>query len=168
MLIELLSTDVSDVDVAGLVGLLLDAVASGASVGFLESLTRDEADAWWRAALADPESRTWVARDATGQTVGTVRLLPAGMPNGRHRAGVAKLLVHRDARGQGCAAGLMAALEDHARMLDRTLLVLDTETGSPAEGIYERWGWQRNGNIPDFAASPNGQLAATTLFSKRL
>jgi GNAT superfamily N-acetyltransferase len=152
----------------GLADVLVDCVAGGASVGFMAPLDREEARRWWRAALRDRDGLTWVARQDDGRIVGVVRLVLATQPNGRHRAEVAKLLVHRDARGQGCASLLMSAVEDGAARLGRSVLVLDTETGSPAEGRYEHWGWQRIGVIDDYALTPDGRLASTTIMVKRL
>ncbi|CRK58413.1 GCN5-related N-acetyltransferase [Alloactinosynnema sp. L-07] len=154
-------------DVDGLADVLLDCVAGGASVGFLDTLTQAEAVAWWSGALAQPDTLTWVARDG-GRVVGAVRLLLVANPNGTHRAEVAKLLVHRDARGRGCAGKLLDALEEAARELNRTLLILDTHTGSPAEGLYERRGWKRVGTVEDYATTPDGGLIATTFMSIRL
>ncbi len=154
--------------VADLAELLLDAVADGASVGFPSSLERDDAMRYWRDAL-DGAALTWVARlDGAAPVDGVVRLHPALFPNGRHRAEVAKLLVHRRARDRGVARALMAALEAEAQRRGRWLLVLDTRTGSPAEAVYERWGWQRIGVVHDFAATPDGALAPTTFLTKRL
>ncbi|GAA1823106.1 GNAT family N-acetyltransferase [Planosporangium flavigriseum] len=173
MRIDLLDADLLDSGPvasaeSGLADVLVDCVSGGASVGFLAGLTQDEARAWWRGALQDPNSLTWVARDESGRIIGTVRLLLATQPNGAHRAEVAKLLVHRDSRGRGCAWALLSTLEETARKLGRTVLVLDTQTGSPAERRYERMGWQRVGVIEDYAATPDGRLEPTTLMSKRL
>jgi len=153
--------------ITGLAEVLLDCVAGGASVGFLDSLTHADAVAWWSAAVAQPDTLTWVARDGD-RVVGCVRLLLVGNPNGTHRAEVAKLLVHRDARGQGCAGLLLDALADGAREHGRTLLILDTHTGSPAESLYERRGWKRVGTVEDYATTPDGGLIATTFMSIRL
>ena len=151
-------------DVEDLAALLVDAVQGGASVGFLAGVTDDEAAAFWRSAIAHP---TWVAR-LDGALAGCVQLLPAGKPNAVHRAEVAKLLVHRTARGRGVATALMAHLEQQALADGRWLLLLDTETGSPAEALYVRLGWQRLGVLPDHAARPDGGLAPTTFLYKRL
>ena len=62
----------------------------------------------------------------------------------------------------------MAALEEYAASNGLTLLVLDTETGSLAESLYTRWGWQTVGGIPDYAISPAGELGGTTIMYKRL
>jgi GNAT superfamily N-acetyltransferase len=153
--------------IGDLAELLVACVAAGASVGFLRPLARGTAESFWRKALADPEALTLVARDGE-RVVGTVRLLPASQQNGQHRAEVAKLLVHPDARGRGLAAALMAALDDAALARGRTTLVLDTETGCQAEHLYERWGWSRVGEIPAFALTCDGDLASTTVMTKQL
>ena len=102
------------------------------------------------------------------RALGTVQLSLCGKPNGRHRAEVQKLMVHRDARRRGVAAQLMAALERVARDEGLRLLVLDTEVDSPAETFYRALGFQRAGEIPDFATSPQGELCGTALYWKRL
>ncbi|MEU5595836.1 GNAT family N-acetyltransferase [Streptomyces sp. NPDC020298] len=155
---------------AGLADLLADTVAGGASVGFLAPLDRVEATAWWAgraAAVAAGQLAVWVARDA-GRTVGTVSLAFPGKPNSRHRAELVKLMVHRDARGQGLGRRLLATAEQAAGAAGITLLHLDTETGSLAEHLYRSAGWTRAGVIPDYAASPAGVLRPTTLYYKHL
>jgi GNAT superfamily N-acetyltransferase len=81
---------------------------------------------------------------------------------------VAKLLVHRQARGAGLARLLMEEVERQAREAEKTLLVLDTVTGGIAEGLYSRLGWRRVGVIPDYALMPDGTLTPTTVFYKSL
>ena len=78
-----------------------------------------------------------------------------------------KLLVHRDARGNGLGRRLMLALEEEAWRQDLLLLVLDTADRA-AERLYETLGWQRAGEIPNFAQWPQGGLGATTFFWKAL
>jgi GNAT superfamily N-acetyltransferase len=151
-------------DVDELAALLVDAVEGGASVGFLAGVTTAEAAAFWRAA---PEAQTWVAR-VDERLVGCVQLHPARLPNGAHRADVAKLLVHRSARGRGVATALMAHAEREALVQGRWLLQLDTETGSPAHRLYRRLGWQELGTLPDHAVRPEGGLAPTTFLYRRL
>ena len=79
-----------------------------------------------------------------------------------------KLLVAPSARRAGVARGLMAAMEAHAAAVGRWLLVLDTETGSVAEDFYRACGWQPVGSIPQFALTPAGDLAGTTIYAKEL
>nr|WP_191875977.1 GNAT family N-acetyltransferase [Streptomyces filipinensis] len=151
--------------------LLTDTVAGGASVGFLAPLGHEEAAAWWREraeATAAGRLAVWAAVDDTGRPAGTVSLAHPDKPNSRHRAEVVKLMVHRSARGQGLGRRLLATAEGAAAAAGVTLLHLDTETGSPAEHLYRSAGWTEAGTIPDYAASPAGELRPTTLYFKRL
>ncbi len=159
-----------DAAVGGLADVLLDSIRDGASIGFLAGLTPDAAAAWWRAALDAPGTLTWVAREQEPAVVvlGCVQLRLAPEPTGRHRGDVAKLLVHSGARRRGVATALLLALEDDARARGLTLLLLDTQTGTPAESLYRRLGWTAYGTVPDHAAAPDGQLTSTTFFYRRL
>jgi GNAT superfamily N-acetyltransferase len=150
--------------------LLIDAVEDGASVGFLLPLSREAATAWWSTTLAEVDQgrlAVLVARDG-GEIVGTVQLRLAALPNGRHRAEVAKLLVRKAWRRRGTARALMTAIESVAREAGRSLLVLDTMQGSTAEQMYRSLGWVEVGPIPDYAGWPDGTLGATVVFYKRL
>ncbi|AHH95688.1 GNAT family N-acetyltransferase [Kutzneria albida] len=154
----------------GLAGLLVDTVAAGASVGFLAPLDPEAAANWW-AGLAPEVSAgatvLWLALE-DGEVLGTVQLRLADKPNSRHRADVAKLIVHPRARGRGLGRELLATAERGALAAGRSTLVLDTETGSPAEGVYRSAGWIEVGVIPDYATDAAGRLKSTTYFYKLL
>ncbi|MFE7654047.1 GNAT family N-acetyltransferase [Streptomyces bottropensis] len=156
--------------VEGLADLLVDTVRGGASVGFLASLDRAAAVAWWRErveAVRSGGQAVWVARDGA-RVLGTVGLVFPDRPNSRHRAELVKLMVHRDGRGRGLGRALLAAAERAAAEAGVTLLHLDTETGSPAERLYDGTGWTRIGQIPDYAADPHGTLRPTSVYYKRV
>ncbi|MGW0906121.1 GNAT family N-acetyltransferase [Streptomyces sp. NPDC002853] len=153
-----------------LADLLADVVEGGSSLGFLAPLDRTAAADWWRSlapAVAGGRLAIWVVRDGERVT-GTVSVGFVDKPNGRHRAEIAKLMVHGSARGRGLARTLLATAERAAADAGVTLLVLDTETGSPAESLYRRGGWTVAGVIPDYAADPAGMLHPTTLFFKKV
>jgi GNAT superfamily N-acetyltransferase len=152
-----------------LAAVLVDAIAGGAGVSFMGGLTLEDAAAWWRKTLSTASPRTvlLVARDAQG-VVGTVQLQPAWAPNQPHRADVAKLIVHRRARGHGIARALMVELERRAREEEFTLLLLDTCKGSAAERLYTSLGWTRVGEVPRFALNPDGTFCDTVFFYKQL
>ena len=158
--------------VEALADILLDCVDGGASVGFMHPLSRERARAFWENALASAargERIVLVAEDPESHTlVGTVQLLLAMPDNQPHRADVAKMQVHRSARRRGLGAALMQAVEATAREAGKTLLVLDTVTGSDAERLYIRLGWQRCGEIPGYALWPQGGLCSTTVFYRTL
>jgi GNAT superfamily N-acetyltransferase len=153
-----------------LAGLLVDTVAGGASIGFLAPMDHAAAVAWWKeraASMAAGRLAAWAAYDGH-RAVGTVGLAFPDKPNSRHRAELVKLMVHRDARGQGLGRRLLGTAEEAARSAGITLLHLDTETDSPAERLYGSADWTRAGVIPDYAADPGGVLRPTTLYYKRL
>lgn len=168
MVIAFLEPYAVEETVAELADVLVDCVDGGASVGFLAPLSRDEAEQWWRSTLASTTVRTWVAYDDVGVAIGCVLLALESRPNGRHRAEVRKLLVHRRSRGRGVGAALMQHLERDAVAQGRTLLLLDTETGSAAETLYLRSGWRAFGTVVDHARRPDGALADTTFLVKYL
>ncbi|MFE9812561.1 GNAT family N-acetyltransferase [Streptomyces sp. NPDC005548] len=153
-----------------LADLLTDTVAGGASIGFLAPLDGADAAAWWQeraTAVAAGHLDVWTARRAD-RLLGTVSLVRPDKPNSRHRAELVKLMVHRDGRGQGLGRTLLMTAETGAAAAGVTLLHLDTETDSPAESLYLSAGWTRLGAIPDYAATPTGELRPTTIFYKRL
>ncbi|MGF6154945.1 GNAT superfamily N-acetyltransferase [Ensifer sp. KUDG1] len=156
--------------IPALAEVLSDCVEGGASVGFMQPYPPEAALAYWRGvaeAVAGGETLLMVA-EVAGRIFGTVQVGVAQMPNQPHRGDLKKLLVHRDARGKGLARRLMDAVEREAATRGKTLLVLDTATGSDAEAIYPRLGWERVGVIPDYAMWPEGGLCATTFFYKRI
>lgn len=160
-----------DAQIRALAEVLCDCVAGGASVSFMQPLSLDRAERFWRemaCAAARGERALLVAEDARGTIVGTVHLVLAQPDNQPHRADVSKLLVHRRARRQGLAARLMQAVEHEAVREGKSLLVLDTATGGDAERLYAAMGWQRCGTIPGYALWPEGGLCSTTLFFKSL
>jgi GNAT superfamily N-acetyltransferase len=160
----------TDDHVAQLSSVLLDCVDGGASVGFMQPLSLDQAFAFWQrvaAGVAKGERALLVARDDVG-IVGTVQLVLDQPANQNHRADLCKMLVHRRGRRQGLGAALMYGAEDIARACRKKLLVLDTATGSEAERLYARLGWARVGVIPNYAHWPDGALCGTTYFYKTM
>lgn len=161
-----------DDDVGGLADVTLDCVADGSSIGFMATLTNDQAKTFWKHCLdcADRHERVVLsAYDSKARlVVGTVQLLLSMADNQPHRADVAKLQVHRDYRGRGIATMLMQSIESEARAASRTLLVLDTVTNSDAFRLYQHLGWSQCGEIPNYALWPTGGPCNTTIFYKQI
>ena len=161
---------VRPLQMAQLAEVLVDCVDGGASVSFMWPLSQEKACAFW-AGVADGvaagERALLVAEDALG-ICGTVQLVLGQPDNQPHRADLAKMLVHRSARRQGLGARLMHAAEQAAAQAGKRLLVLDTVTGGDGERLYARLGWQRVGDIPDYALMPDGALCSTTVFYRRV
>ena len=151
--------------------LLIDCVEGGASVSFMLPMTREKALAFWSASahgVARGERFIVIAEDDTGSVVGTVTVILNLPENQPHRADLAKMLVHRNSRRLGIGAAVLAVAEREAFKRGRTLLVLDTVTGSAAERLYVRQGWQRCGEIPFYALWPDGRPCPTTYYYKLL
>jgi GNAT superfamily N-acetyltransferase len=161
---------VDDAQIEGLSDLMIDCVAGGASVSFMHPLAPAKAEVFWRRVAADVAAgrrALLVAEDETG-IVGTVQLMLDQPENQPHRADLSKMLVHRRARRLGLGAALMRAAESMAVDCGKTLLVLDTVTGSDAERLYARLGWVHVGTIPDYALLSHGGLWGKSLYYKAL
>lgn len=150
--------------------LLIDAVASGASVGFLTPIEPEAINAYWaetELALRQGSRKLFVALDEN-RIMGAVQLAMCLKANGQHRGEVEKLMVRTDARGRGIGRALMHHLEPVAKRCGLSLLVLDTRQGDVASHLYRALGYVEAGRIPRFALSTDGQLDTTVFFYKWL
>jgi GNAT superfamily N-acetyltransferase len=159
-----------DLDMLG--DVLHAVVHGGAGVSFFVPFSPEEARAFWREKVLPGvragTRRVIVARHGV-RIVGTVQLDLAVPPNQRHRAEVTKMLVHPTARRRGIARAMMMALEPIAQADGRTLLTLDTVTGSSAEPLYRSLGYVEAGVIPRYArGSLTPDLEAATIMYKEL
>jgi len=168
--IRRLEADELRANLDGLAAVLADCVAGGASVSYMAPFSHDDArvafEAW--ADEVDGGARVILAALAGDEVVGTVQVVMSTPPNQPHRADIAKLLVHRDARRRGIAEQLMASAETEARKEGRWLLVLDAVTDGAAARLYDRLGWTTVGVIPNYALYPDGRPCDTTVFYKTL
>ena len=153
-----------------LVELLQDAVTDGASIGWVAVPgTKDARDYWTRTleAVGRGERRLFVATDEH-VCAGAIQLSLPVKANASHRGEVEKLMVHTQYRRRGIGTALMQSLEKVGRDAGLRLLVLDTISDSAAARLYGRLGWQRAGEIPDYARSTTGVLEPTTVFYHRI
>jgi len=159
-------------DLDALAEVLHAVVYDGAGVSFVVPFSRDQARTFWIDAVLPgvrAGTRHVLVARMDGQIVGTVQIDCATPPNQRHRAEVLKMLVHPAARRRGIARALMVALESIAAAHGRTLLTLDTWTGSHAERLYESLGYTTVGVIPRFArGSLTPELEPATFMYKEL
>ena len=152
-----------------LAAVLHDCVEGGASVSYMAPFSPDDARrvrGFRRRGRAGPPAL--LAAFVDGDLVGTVQVILALPPNQPHRGEIAKLLVHRRARGRGIAQLLMEHAESEARAEGKTLLVLDAVTGGDAARLYARLGWTTVGVVPGFALYPDGRPCDTTYFWKAI
>lgn len=161
-----------EADLNALAEVLHAVVRAGGGVSFILPFSLDEARAFWIDKVL-PGARSGARRVLVArmedEIVGTVQLLLDMPPNQRHRAEVAKLLVHPKARGRGVARALMEAVEQVARAEGRTLITLDTRTGDSAEALYLSMGYIMVGVIPRYSRSVAGtELEAASVMYKEL
>jgi len=153
-----------------LADVVMSCVEGGASIGFMAPLTRERAVAFWKRvaeSVGAGDRVLLVAEDAQG-ICGTVQLILDLPENQPHRADLVKMLVHRRARRQGLGEALMRGAEAAARESGRTVLVLDAVTHGDAARLYERLGWKRVGDVPNFALMPDGAPCSTTYYYRDL
>ena len=168
--IRRLAPQESSTHLRGLAHVLIDCVEGGASVSFMPPFSLGDAEAYFTGVFESVRrsERVLLAAFLEGHLAGTVQIVTAMPPNQPHRGEIAKLLVHRQARGRGVGQALMERAEREASREGKTLLVLDTATGSAGERLYERLNWTRAGTIPNFALFPDGRHTATTFFWKEV
>lgn len=157
-------------DVEDLTTLLVACVRAGAALGFLDTLTHEESRAFWVTSLEQQStgSRSVLVAVDDEVILGTISVLLAFPANQLHRGEIAKLMVSPDRQGTGLGSVLLESGEQVAWNAGKSLLVLDTEAGSPAEGFYARHGWTKTGEIPDFALTAAGKIHPVALYWKRL
>ena len=120
--------------------ILVDAVQGGASVSFMPPFGHDAALAFWRrqlAALAAGEV-VLLAALVEGEVRGSVPLGSRCPPTSPIAPRWPSSWDIARVRGRGLAGELLRALEGDAMARGRTLLTLDTMTGSVAERLYRR------------------------------
>jgi ribosomal protein S18 acetylase RimI-like enzyme len=164
-----------DAEIDMLAEVLHAVVQAGAGVSFFTPFSIKESRAFWVDKVLPQvragTRRVLVARlnEDSEQIVGTVQLDLEMPPNQQHRAAVAKLLVHPAARRRGIGRALMIALEDIAQAEERSLLTLDTVSGSDAELLYRSLDFIAVGVIPRYARSAlTPELEGTTIMYKEL
>lgn len=169
MRVEALSAGGIFAELTALSNLLRDTVQDGASIGFVWPMHEGEAEAFWRSCVApvtEGNRVLLIARDDRGKIVGSGQLDLATRANGRHRAEVMKLMVHPTARLRGIGRALMQRLEEEAKALGRTTLILDTVAGNHAERLYQSLGWIFVGGIPDYAVNIHGVPEKNAIYYK--
>jgi len=150
--------------------LLVGCIDNDSSIGFLPPLSDQQAKAYWQTVNEDlqQQNKVILIMESQQKMVACVQLALVIKANGLHRAEVEKLMVDKSVRGKGIATKLMLAVEDKAKQINRTLLVLDTRKGDPASKLYLKLGFEMVGEIPNFALSASGSLDATVYFYKNI
>jgi len=170
MHIEIVPSTGLDELLSPLCALLIRCVAEGASIGWVPPLEQTVAETYWQGrfeAVRAGHSILWAVYE-DGTLIGSAQLALEQEGNGVHRADVQKVLVHSAYRQRGVGTSLMTHIENYARQNGRSLLVLDTRQGDPAEKLYQKVGFQVAGVIPQWAQNGEGGIDATVFYYKIL
>lgn len=153
-----------------LVAILRDTVNGGVPLGFMPPLEQGEAERYWRSLRPELESgsRLLLAAYLGGQIVGSGQIVLSSWPNARHRAELQKLFVSSSLRGQGVGKLLLASLHHTARQRGRSLLLLNTRRGEPAEDFYKGLGYKEVGIVPGYTVGPAGERYDTVALYQEL
>jgi GNAT superfamily N-acetyltransferase len=142
-----------------LTSLLHRVVNGGSPLGFLPPLSALDAHTYWLSLAPELQQGTRLLLVAFTQQgpAGAAQLVLSTAPNGRHRAEIQKLFVANEVRGNGVGRALITALHYAARRSHRSLIVLNTRRGEPAEAFYRRLGYREVGVIPGWTVGPQGE-----------
>ncbi len=153
-----------------LCALLIDAVEGGASLGFLKPLDEARARTYWEGVSKAVQAgdKALLVAEIGGAILGTVQVVLDMPQNQPHRGEISKMIVHTRVRQLGLGMRLLEAAEERARFAGKSLMMLDTQTGSAAEHLYKKAGYSPLPPLPDYALTPDGELAPTTIFWKRI
>lgn len=163
------STQIEDL-LPALADLLAETVNGGEPLGFLPPVSIVECRNYWLSLRGELRSGSrllfgvWVA----DRLAGSGQLALPRWPNARHRAEVNKLVIAPSLRGQGLGRYLLGAMHDAAQQRGRTLLLLNTRRGGPAERFYRGLGYREAGVIPGYAVGPGGEPFDSLLLYQRL
>jgi ribosomal protein S18 acetylase RimI-like enzyme len=170
MQIRAVTDPLSGRELDDLTSLLVDSVEGGASLGFLKPLDEAQARIYWEGVsnAVQAGQKALLVAEIGGAILGTVQVVLDMPQNQPHRGEISKMIVHTKVRQLGLGTRLLEAGEDRARLAGKSLLVLDTQTGSAGERLYTKAGFTPLPPLPDYALTPDGVLAATTIFWKRI
>ena len=130
-------------------------LAAGGAVGWVTVPDRAESDRWLAERVAEVAAgRSRVALvTAGGRLAGVGRWSWYDSPTVAVNGDVRQVMVHPEARGRGLARLLVGALVEDARASGVETLTLDVRGNNHAAmALYEAFGFQVAGRLPDFVA----------------
>jgi ribosomal protein S18 acetylase RimI-like enzyme len=166
-------TDLDGETADAIVALMDCAAADGGTLGYAEPISAEESAGFvsgLRRRISAGESHVLIGR-VDRQLVFLAILTLNGMPNCRHRAELSKGVVHPDYRGRQCVQMAFRELVQRAEALGVEQLVLDVREDTRAHALWQRFGFQSFGVLPDYArvkgASYQGHFMAQSVASLR-
>ncbi len=142
-----------------LIDLLLETVNGVSPLGFRAPITHDVVRDYWISLIPELEagSRVVLIAGHHNTVVGSGQLALSQRADSPHSAQLERLFVERASRGHGVGRTILQALHSVARQNDRTLILVNTRRGEPAEGFYKRLGYREMGVIPGWTIGAEGE-----------
>ncbi|KAK0701832.1 hypothetical protein B0T26DRAFT_659649 [Lasiosphaeria miniovina] len=146
---------------------------------FLPPLTNEKLLPWWKERLAEANQGTRVivlllpetapgAKPVGTDLRGLAMLRLSSSETASFRGRIDAVLVNQKYRRQGGAKTLVDALEYEAAKRGRTMLRVNTETGSVAEAAFKKFGYIEIGKVPQFSRVLSNDKKGETFFYKDL
>jgi GNAT superfamily N-acetyltransferase len=139
-------------------------------MGFRAPLTYPQARGYWLSLGADLHSgsRLLLVASSEDRIVGSGQLVFSPWSSLKHWAELQKVFVAPARRERGLGRLLVTTLHAAARDRRRSLLVLSTRHGEPAEALYKKMGYREVDVVRGGAAGPTTQRYALVTLYKEL
>ncbi|GAU07194.1 acetyl-transferase [Burkholderia stabilis] len=139
-------------------------------IGFAETITDAEAIRYLdelRSNLAAEKVRLLTIYASTAQLIGLCTLRRNLNPNNRHITDLAKGMIHDAYRGGGVLPAAFVEIALQCDLDNVELVTLDVRDGTPAHRVWEHYGFQIWGTLPDYARA-DGKVHAGHFMMQRV
>lgn len=139
-------------------------------IGFAETITDAEAIRYLdelRSNLAAEKVRLLTIFASTAQLIGLCTLRRNLNPNNRHITDLAKGMIHDAYRGGGVLPAAFVEIALQCDLDNVELVTLDVRDGTPAHRVWEHYGFQIWGTLPDYARA-DGKVHAGHFMMQRV
>jgi len=136
------------------------------SIGFLEELNFDSCKNFLEQKILKSRSALILLYEHD-ILVGTGYISSSGYDTTKHYAEISKVMVNPNTQGKGYGKAIMIELENKAKELDYTHIMLDTWDVDYIVNFYKKCGYTQVGIIPEFVKY-EGKYHDTYIFAKKL
>ncbi|KAI3399663.1 hypothetical protein diail_6012 [Diaporthe ilicicola] len=163
-----------------LAGLQAQCITRDLMIGsFLPPLSNDKLLNWWKDRIAESRAGTRViilllneaepgAKVRGEDLVGVAMLATPHSETSPFRARVESLLVAAKYRRNGGSVALMHAVHGQAILKGKTLLMAETESGTVAEKVFKKLGYDEIGKVPNYSLNASSELREGVFLYKAL
>ena len=136
------------------------------SIGLVKNLTHKSAKEFLKSKISREKSAFLLVYQ-NSELVGTGYICPSGYQTTKHYCEISKVMVDPDYQGHGTGRKIMQKLEEKAKQLGFTHVILDTWDIPHIVLFYEKCGYTIVGRIPEFVKY-KGEYHDCFYFAKKL